>query len=159
MSSTRVRSTKGQTQGDVSWDRRSCSKHAFSSSASDIRVSFSFPPHSGLMDRMKGLRLVQAQRIFRYEHITQSGGYNEIDVQACKERGNIRSQSEPTVANVTMVRADLPGRISYRKISTVLAIVHSFRYFYCTAVVVGLGALRHVLDSIGSISFSRQKSD
>ncbi|KAG1835988.1 hypothetical protein DFJ58DRAFT_847237 [Suillus subalutaceus] len=50
-----------------------------------------------------------------------SDGYDEIDVQACKERGNIRFQSESTVANVTMVHADLPGRISYHKISTVLA--------------------------------------
>ncbi|KAG2062461.1 hypothetical protein BDR04DRAFT_1063103, partial [Suillus decipiens] len=27
------------------------------------------------------------------------GGYDEIDVQACKERGNVRSRSESTVAN------------------------------------------------------------
>ncbi|KAG2347506.1 hypothetical protein BDR05DRAFT_996619, partial [Suillus weaverae] len=33
--------------------------------------------------------------------IAQSGGgYDEIDVQACKERGNVRSRSESTVANV-----------------------------------------------------------
>jgi lactate dehydrogenase-like 2-hydroxyacid dehydrogenase len=33
--------------------------------------------------------------------IAQSGGgYDEIDVQACKERGNVRFQSEPTITNV-----------------------------------------------------------
>jgi lactate dehydrogenase-like 2-hydroxyacid dehydrogenase len=30
------------------------------------------------------------------------GGYDEIDVQACKERGDVRSQSESTVANVCL---------------------------------------------------------
>jgi lactate dehydrogenase-like 2-hydroxyacid dehydrogenase len=30
------------------------------------------------------------------------GGYDEIDVQACKERGDVRSQSESTAANLCL---------------------------------------------------------